>query len=179
MALHERADALAHRGRTLKRAFGKNQGEFFAAVAGKQFFLADNGLDDGRQLAQRKVAAQVAVLLINRFEVIDVKKQQRQRSLVPRRPGQLPVEELHEVALVVDFGQGVDDGEAINLLVVLRLDVAAGQEAINAIADAEIVAVAKPLRLGRHVVNEGAVRALHGRPDRAGCGRGDERRNGR
>src|SRR5438105_9166987 len=110
MAFDKRTNALPDRGRSLKRALRKDQGEFFAAVTGEQFFLADHGLDDSRQLAQRKVAAKVAVLLINRFEVIDVKKQQRQRSLVPRRPGQLPVEELHEVALVVDFGQGVDDG---------------------------------------------------------------------
>src|SRR5205823_1609333 len=75
------------------------------------------------------------------LETIDVEEDQRQRAMVPRRAGQLAVEELHQVALVVDAGEGIDDGQAIDFFMVFRFDVAAGKEAIHTVADAQIIAV--------------------------------------
>ena len=95
-----------------------------------------------------------------RLEAVQVEHDQRQRPVVARRPRQLAVEELQQVALVVDVGQGVDDGQAIDFLVVLRLDVAAGQEAVDAVADAQVIAVLELADRGGHVVDEGAVGAL-------------------
>ena len=77
------------------------------------------------------------------------------------RPDQLAVEELRQVALVVDLGQAVEDREPVDLLVVLGLDVAAGQEAVDAVADAQVVAVLEqPGSVELLVVDERAVGAL-------------------
>ena len=95
-----------------------------------------------------------------RLEAVDVEHDQRQRPAVAGRARQLAVEELQQVALVVDVGQGVDDGQAVDFLVVLGLDVAAGQEAVDAVADAQVIAVLELADGGRHVVDEGAVGAL-------------------
>ena len=65
---------------------------------------------------------------------------------MPRRSGQLAVEELEQVALVVDLREAVDDRQPVDLLVVLRLDVAAGEEAVDAVADPQIVAVGESRR---------------------------------
>ena len=94
------------------------------------------------------------------LEAVDVDHDQRQRPAIAAGAGQLAVEKLEEVALVVDVGQGVDDGQAIDFLVILALDVAAREEAIDAVADAQIIAVLELVHRGRHVVDEGAVGAL-------------------
>ena len=60
----------------------------------------------------------------------------------------------------MDVGQGVDDREAIDFLVIFVLDVAAHEEAIDAVADAQIIAVLELVHGSGHVVDEGAVGAL-------------------
>ncbi len=60
----------------------------------------------------------------------------------------------------MDFGKGVDDGQAIDFLVIIRLDIAAAQEAVDAIADAQVIAVFQAAFRGRHVVDKGAVHTL-------------------
>src|SRR5439155_20397694 len=93
------------------------------------------------QLPQCEVAAEVAEVVVDRLEKVDVEEDEGQRPLVPGRSGQLAVDELEQVALVVDLRQAVDDRQPINLFVILRFDVAAREEAVNAVADAEVVAV--------------------------------------
>ena len=66
---------------------------------------------------------------------------ERQRPLVPGGAGQLAVEEFEQVPLVVDLRQGVDDRQPVDLLVILGFDVAAGEEAVDAVADPEVIAV--------------------------------------
>src|SRR6266851_226622 len=60
----------------------------------------------------------------------------------------------------MNAGERVDDGQAINLFVVFRLDVAAGEITKNPIAHPEIVAVLELVHGGRLVIDERAVRAL-------------------
>ncbi len=160
MALDQRADALGHDEGAVEVRFGQDDDELLTAVAGEQFFLADAALDAGGDLAEGEIAAEVAEVVVDRLEAVDVEHHQRQRPAVAGRAGDLAVEELHHVALVVRVGQGVDDGEPIDLLVILRLDVAAGEVAIDAVADAQVVAVLQLADGGGHVVDEGAVGAL-------------------
>src|SRR5262249_21952488 len=131
--------------------------EFLAAVTGEQLLLAHARLDAGRQLAEHEIAAEVAHLVVDRLEAVEVEHDDGQRPAVALRARQLPVEELQQITLVVDLGQSVDDGEAVDLLVIFGLDVAAGEEAIDAIADTKIVAVLELANGGGHVVDEGAV----------------------
>ena len=78
---------------------------------------------------------------------------------MPGVAGQLPVEEFQEVTLVVGPGQGVHDGEAVNLLVIEHLDVVAGEVTKDAGANADVIAVAKAVGGGGAIVDEGAVGA--------------------
>jgi len=151
---------LSHADAAFQVRLRQHDDELLAAVAGKQLFLADAALDAGSQLAEREVAAQVAQLVVDALETIQVEHDQRQRPAVTGRARQLPVQELQQVALVVDVGQGVDDGQAVDFLVVLRLDVAAGQEAIDAVSDPQVVAVLELADRRGNVVDEGAVGAL-------------------
>src|SRR5262249_47559616 len=117
-------------------------------------------LDAGGQFAEREIAAEVAQLVVDGLEAVEVEEDDRQRPAVALRARQLAVEELQHVALVVDLGQGVDDGETVNFLVIFGLDVAAGEKAIDAVADAKIIAVVELADGNAQVVDEGAVGAL-------------------
>src|SRR5262249_21726948 len=59
-----------------------------------------------------------------------------------------------------DLRQAVDDRQPVDFLVVIGLDVAAGQEAVDAVAHPQVVAVLELAHRGRRVVDEGAVGAL-------------------
>ena len=61
---------------------------------------------------------------------------------------------------MVHAGEAVDDREAVNLLVILGLDVAAGEIAKDPVADAKVVAILELVHGGRAIVDEGAVGAL-------------------
>ena len=77
------------------------------------------------------------------LEVIDVEHQQRQRPAVAGAAGDLALEELEEVALVVGAGQGVHDRHLVDLFVVARLDARAGEELEDRGADLQEVGVAQ------------------------------------
>lgn len=75
-----------HLGGTGLSSIGKNQGELLAPVARSPVGgTAATGLDRNRNLLQTIVAGPVTVVVVERFEGIDVAKDQRQRSLVPAR----------------------------------------------------------------------------------------------
>ncbi len=99
-------------------------------------------------------------VVVDDLEAVNIDHDQRQGALVARRTGDLAVEEFEEVALVERLGESVHDREAIDLLVILRLDIAADEEAVNAIADAEVVAVLELVHRRGDVVDVRAVGAL-------------------
>ena len=73
----------------------------------------------------------------------------------------LAIQELRHVALVVDLGQAVEDGEPVDLLVILGLNISAGQVAVDAVPDSQIIAVLEqPGRIELLVVHERPIRAL-------------------
>lgn len=59
---------------------------------------------------------------------------------MPARARELALEKVHQVASVRDLRQPVDDGEAVDLLVIERLDVAAFDELENRAAELEEIA---------------------------------------
>src|SRR6516165_1873177 len=96
-------------------------------------------------------------VVVNELEAIDIQHHQRQRTMMAGGSSQLAIQKFEQVALVVNAGERVDDGEAIDLFVVFRLDVAAGEVTKNPVPHAEIVAVLELVHRGRLVVDEGAV----------------------
>src|SRR5262249_45207133 len=140
--------------------FDQHEHELLTAVAGEEILTADRLAGALGEFTQDEVAAQVAVLVVDSLELVDVEHQHGERPEVALGAGHFAVEELEQVALVMDLREAVDDREAIDLLVVLRLDVTAGKVAVNAVADAEIVAVLQEAgALGLAVVDKGAVGA--------------------
>src|SRR5262245_19574352 len=162
--LDQRPDPLGRGQGVLLAGLDQHQGELLAAVAREQVLAAHHLLDAPGQLAQGEVAAQVPELVVDPLEPVDVHQHQRQRPGVPDGPQDFALEELVEVPGVGDLGQGVDDRQPVDLLVVVGLDVAAGQVAEDAIADAQVVAVAHRDRVAGErllVVHIRAVGALH------------------
>ena len=98
--------------------------------------------------------------VVDGLEAIDVELGQLQGPMIAGGARQLAVEEFHQIALVMDFREGVDDRQTIDLFVVFGLDVAAGEKAINAIADAQVIAIFELAHGRRCIVDKGAVGAL-------------------
>ena len=136
------ADALRVLQRSGRLRFRQNDRKLLAAVASGQLVDANVSFDAmGHFAAENVVAGKMAVLIVDRLEVIDVEHHERWRPLEPLGPHHLAVQKLHQITLVVNFGQRLDDRELVNDHMIARLDVTAGKEAEDAIADAEIVAV--------------------------------------
>src|SRR5437868_5832426 len=100
------------------------------------------------------------MLVVDALEAVEIVHNERQRPAVASRSRQLAVKELEQVALVVGVGQGINNRQAINFLVVFGFHVAAGQEPVNAIADAKVIAILELGYGGRHVVDKRAIGAL-------------------
>src|SRR5690606_24675850 len=100
--------------------------ELFAAVAGEDFVAADALLDDLGELAQDVVAREVAALVVDALEEVDVEHDEAEGAGVAARPDELALEGLEQVALVVDLGETIDDGHPVDFFVVLGLGVCAG-----------------------------------------------------
>ena len=109
LLLDEHAQPLGEVGAALDGRLRQHHGELLAAVAGEKLFLANDGLHASSHLAEREVAAQVAQLVVDLLETVEVEQHQRQRPAIARRTSQLAVEELQQVALVEDLGKCVDD----------------------------------------------------------------------
>ena len=92
--------------------------------------------------------------------MVDIEEDDRQGPVVPRRAVDLALEVVHQVALVVQAGQGIEDRQPVQLLVVIGLDIAAGQEAVQAVADPEVVAIGQRGLFRGRVVDEGPVGAF-------------------
>src|SRR5262245_21347681 len=101
----------------------------------------------------------MAVVVVDRLEVIDVEHHQRQRPIMSVTADDLPFQELGEIPAVVNLSQGIQNRQSVNLFVVFRLDVPAGEEPVNAVADSQIVSVTQGRVLFAVVIDEGSVGA--------------------
>ena len=137
---------------------GQHDRELLAAVAREAVLAPDlRACTVWREVLEHVVAGQVAVAVVDLLEVVDVEHHQRQRPPVAVRARDLALERLEEVALVEDLRQAVDGRQAVDLLVVGVLDVAAGQELEDRAADLDEIAVAQDVLVDRLVVDVGAV----------------------
>src|SRR5690606_25119419 len=79
------ADALAHALADLPRAPGiglrQHGDELLAAVAHEQVATADRAAQPARDLREHHIADAVAVLVVDRLEVIDIDERERQRAV--------------------------------------------------------------------------------------------------
>src|SRR5262249_24268988 len=138
-------------------SFGQHHHKFLAPVARKHLVLAHLAPHAPGQLLEHMVTGQVAMLVVDALEMVDVEHDQRKRTPVATAPGQLAVQVLHEIALVISLGQTIDDGHSVDLFEVSLLDRAARQEFADGGADLEQVAVAQGLLVHGVVADIGAV----------------------
>ena len=90
----------------------QDDGELLAPVARHEVHpLSRLRLDPHRHVAQHGVAGAMPEPVVVGLEVVDVDHQQRQRQLVALRAGDLLREAVVEVAVVVQVGEAVGDGE--------------------------------------------------------------------
>ena len=113
-----RAEPLA--GAQAARRCGARQddGELLAAVASDDVDLATRlRQQHARQGTQQVIAAEVTDGVVVDLEIVDVDHQQRERQLVAPRARHLLGEALEEVAVVVEAGEAVGDGELLDATV--------------------------------------------------------------
>ena len=116
VALDQPAQLLREHLRRVAVGLRQDHHELVAAVARRDVGLAHGGADQEADLAQRAAAAQVAVLVVDRLEAVEVHEQQRQRAAVAVDELQLALERLVEVAEVVERRHLVGDRQLARLL---------------------------------------------------------------
>ena len=103
--------------------------KLWAAMSARRIsdrLVASNSpLHQARELAEHVIARQVAVLIVDALEEIDVEHEQRQWPLMAACPHELSLEGLVEVPAVVHLGEAVGDGELEDLFEVRALGVCA------------------------------------------------------
>lgn len=158
LRLDELPDLLAHRVGAFKVRLGEDEGEFLTAVACEKLFATHPLTDLLSHLAQDVIACQVSEGVVELLEMVDVEERQGEVALVAGATGDLALEKIHKIALVVDLRQAVDDGHAINLFMVETFDIATTDELENGTADLDQIAVVEGgLTRDVGVVDEGAV----------------------
>ena len=125
VAEHQRLDFLAqplgHLQGHLRWATRQDGGEFFAANAPEQVATAQYPATAFRDAPQHLVALQVAVGVVDVFEIIDVQQQERQRGALHAGVVEGLVGEFEEVSAVAALGQYVGGGEAMEFQLKLLL----------------------------------------------------------
>src|SRR5689334_15823355 len=119
------ANALGERRGPGQISLRQNDGELLAAIAREDLVAANAALHHPRQLLQDEVAGQVAVDVVDFLEMVEVEHEKAELSRVTARTEDLALEGLVQVPLVVHLRETIDDGHAIDLFVVLALDVGA------------------------------------------------------
>ncbi len=141
MLAHLLPNGLGEGNRAFERGLGEEHGELLAAVAGVYLVADEAGLDEAGQIHEHRVADGVAVIVVDLPEVVDVEEEDREVALVAAAAGNLALERLVEVPLVVDLGQAIHDGHAVDLLVVPSLRTGAREELEHGLANPDLVAV--------------------------------------
>jgi hypothetical protein len=157
VGVHQLANLLGEGEGVLAIDLREHDGELLAPVPSEQILAPDLLLHRRGQLLEHVVARQVPVGVVDLLEVVEVEHHQRQGPPVAVGAGDLALQGLEEVSLVGDLGQPVDGGEAVDLLVVGVLDVAAGQELEDGAAHLDEIAVPERVFVDGLVVDVGAV----------------------
>jgi hypothetical protein len=95
--------------------------------------------------------------IVDALEVVQVEQHEAEWVAVALAARELALDRLLEVAAIVQLCETIQGHQAIDLFVILRLDVVAGQELEHRAADANLIAVSQEPLADRHLVDEGAV----------------------
>src|SRR5690606_28187254 len=106
---HRDADFFGARRATVWRHFRQDQGEFLAAVAAGDVFVARVRGQHLCEMDEDRVAAVVAVLVVEALEVVDVQHQQRQRPAATLTARQFALQGFLQIAPVEQAGEGIAD----------------------------------------------------------------------
>ena len=123
--------------------------EFLAAVAGQQFVAAQHGAYPLANLVQHVVADRVAMRIVHALEAVQVDHHHRQRLAGSARPGDVAIENVDQVALVVGLGQAIGRHHLIDAFVILFLEPVGRDEFENLLPDAQPIAIAQRSGWGR------------------------------
>ena len=95
---------------------GQEDEELFAAVAGQDVARAQAAAHDLDEAHEHGVAAEVAVLVVDALEVVEVEQQRRQGRFGAARARDLLVADVEERAAVVDGGELVGHRQPLDLV---------------------------------------------------------------
>ena len=111
MFLDQSAQPLCHDFRGAVGGFRQQQRKFLAAGAGDNIGLAPHhGAVVGDGL-EHQITGVVAEAVVDRFEIVDVDRQERQRPAIALKTSPLEARQCLEVPAVIDRGQPVRGGE--------------------------------------------------------------------
>ena len=94
--------------------FFEQDSEFFSAVSGSGIGFANDLCDGIAKLKEDFIADEMAVGIVDLFEVIEVEHQDRKGALVTAGSLEGGVGAFHEGTVIVESGQSVSDGEVFD-----------------------------------------------------------------
>jgi len=112
---------------TLKGCFHQDQHKLFPPVTGEEVFLANGIANDIGEFPENEVPTEMAERIVDRLELVDIEHEDRKRSGVSLGADDFAFEEFRQVALVMNPRETIEDGQPVNLLVVLGFDVPTGR----------------------------------------------------
>src|SRR5271168_1651646 len=84
----------------LRRNVREQNHELFPSIPARYILIANIGPEDLRDSLQRQISGRMTKGVVEFLEMIQIQHENRQRLLMPRRPGNLPLERnLHEPAI--------------------------------------------------------------------------------
>src|SRR5438874_8712054 len=118
---HPGPDTLRHDCRLSYRGLEQHHQELLPAVSRHAVHAACRFPQDLRDPRERYVARRVAVRVVVLLEMVDVRQQHRERAPQPPRPLHLGRERAHQMPTVVEPGEGIRNGEPLELRLALPL----------------------------------------------------------
>ncbi len=104
--------AAAQVGRLLGAGAHRDDGELVAALAAADVLLAERLAQRGGDVPERVVACQMAELVVDRLEAVEVEQHEREGIVVAARAGDLGGKLAREHSVVAESGQLVEVGHA-------------------------------------------------------------------
>src|SRR5579864_6976864 len=96
--------------RVVQLGSGQDDDELFSAETAHNILRADAPAEEGRELAQDRVARIVAVGVVKLLEVVEIEHEDAERLLGPHGAADFSIQRLFEIAAVVESGERVLDG---------------------------------------------------------------------
>src|ERR1700722_3429638 len=113
----DRAEPLEGACRLVIRRVGKQQQEFFAAIATETVDVADVGEHGDRECPEHLVAGGMAISVVDALEPVEIDQRDRKGRLEALDAGDLVIQHPHDAAAVERAGQFVEFGELFDTLV--------------------------------------------------------------